>query len=83
MLRPNRTPEYATSGCLCRWLPNVFAVGEDEAIKLLGLDSWVFLTFLSCCWEVTMFCCLVGWIVLVSSPNFYAPSVRIEIFYLL
>eukprot|EP01038_Epipyxis_sp_PR26KG_P015802 gene15802-21402_t len=49
------------------WLRSIFAVSDDELLRMIGLDGYVFLRYLKMCFKIVGICAVVGLIVLVPS----------------
>ena len=47
------------------WIPQVLAISDAEAIRMIGLDAFVFLSFLKMCIKLVSICGITGMVILV------------------
>ena len=64
----------APSSALFDWLRCCQSVDQDALMKIVGLDGYVFLRFITICFRYAILCCFWGLVVLVMNHHHFSYS---------
>eukprot|EP01041_Mallomonas_annulata_P008567 gene8567-17675_t len=60
----SRTPEVPPTSFLS-WIPFILQISNDDTLKMIGMDGYVFLSYIRLCARISFLCGFIGCIILI------------------